>query len=323
MKKFICSVLAVSMLFALGACGKKGDAAGETEKAATIEDVATSTTWVEIYSGYELKVNTDNTAKYNDKKGEWSVAGDEIDITYTVNNYNGGTTEKEIVATVVEDNGFTILKSEENGTERSKIFVAEADVEKYLEAIAIPVGDEFATDIASFTLNNAPLSIYSVGASTSTSDKHTTNMDVCLLPNEGTDDYCFFKASRGHALVCLDFTVTNNDRTSLDIGGSFSSTITFGAIIDGKYTTVQGYDLNNDDGYGSMNLAYSPMSVDGGKTYYTNDTSNKLLGAGIAAQIRVINIASEEPADYDAPYYLIVRIKDSSDVQHCAVYVVK
>ena len=125
-------------------------------------------------------------------------------------------------------------------------------------------------------------------------------------------------SNKGHTLVCLDFTIKNTDRGTLDTSNSI---VTFSVNQNGQSATVRGYDLNNEDGSYDLSLFYSPISKNG-RDFYKNETSNELISAGKTLRIKVVGIISFD-ADLESPFDLVVSLKNSSNDKDKYIYTIK
>lgn len=167
------------------------------------------------------------------------------------------------------------------------------------------LGDTVSTDIIELTVKKAALAYYAEGASTSTSDGRTTNVDSACEPAENGGLY---KCNKGHTLVCLDFVLKNTDRGNLDTGNYIVSFTVRQGENEGY---VFGYDLNNPNGLGGLNLYLMPVALNGGD-FKTNKTSNKILSPGEYAEIKWVGVANFEPDSINDSFDLVVSIMSSS-----------
>ena len=179
------------------------------------------------------------------------------------------------------------------------------------------LNDTVSSDIIDFTLRSATLAYYADGSTTKlVNTGQVTNADTLFLPIENESESNLpFTASKGRVLICLEFTVKNNDRAKLNFGGSFADWLKkdITAAYQGKDYPVNSYDMNEADGdvFG-INLRNSIYSKDEGTTWFTNgSTSNFLLDAGGSVTLRLVGIAGFEPASLTDAYQLKVDILNS------------
>ena len=178
------------------------------------------------------------------------------------------------------------------------------------------LNDTVSSDIIDFTLHRATLAYYADGSTTKlVSTGRVTNADTVYLPTESRSESILpYAANKGRVLICLEFTVKNNDRATLDIGGSFSDWLgkDITATYQDKDYRVKSYDLSDIDGdvFG-INLEHSIYSKDEGTTWFANDTTNYLLKASDTITLRLVGIASFEPASLTDTYQLKVGLLNS------------
>lgn len=315
MKKLIALFLVIVMCFALAACSEKEAAAPEEE---TIEEVVEETTlpaeaWVNLYSGMSLTLNNDGTLILGNYSGTWALDGSVMTIKYTTND-----SEIERDFDLTEENGAPLLRGSRSAIidgSSSNMSVTDFYPADQIDAVKAVVankpGDMVSSDIVELTINEAALAYYATGASTG-SDGKTANVDEANSPAASGGLYT---AAKGRCLTCIDFTIKNTDRSSLNTNDYI---IQFSAVQGDKYGTVRGYDPNNDDGSYGLNLWNAPIAYDGGD-FYTNDTSNDIIQAGETARIKYVGIAGFE-ADLNAPFDLIVSLRNSSGGMETFIY---
>ena len=176
------------------------------------------------------------------------------------------------------------------------------------------INDTVSSDIIDFTLHRATLAYYADGISRRSDTGWVTNADTSYLPRESASGSPL-AANKGRVLICLEFTVKNNDRGYLSIGGSFSDwphrNIT--ATYQGENYLVKTYDASNVDGEATrFDLSHSIYSRDEGATwFYNNGVSNYLLNAGGIVTLRLVCIAGFEPASLTDAYQLKVGLLNS------------
>lgn len=176
------------------------------------------------------------------------------------------------------------------------------------------VGQVVSSDIIELTVNNVKLSYYAIAPQTGSNGK-TGNPDEACSASENEEK--FFVARKGRTLVCLDFTLKNNDRGSLNTDRGL---VSFSVQQNDNYAKVNGYDLNSEDGRPGLNLSFSPISVNG-QDFVTNDTSNEIISAGDSVRIKVVGIIGFD-ADITAPFELVVSIDNSSGGEEQFVYLI-
>ena len=174
------------------------------------------------------------------------------------------------------------------------------------------LGDTVSKEILEVTVNNAAISSYAAGPATSTSDGTTSNVEEACAPAESG----FFKANKGRTLVCLDYVIKNLDRDTLNTSDYI---VEFAVKRNGEAYQVKGYDLNNKDGSFGLVFRWSPVSKNGGD-FETHDSDDILIHAGETVEIKVVGIAVFEDEDLNAPFDLVVKIKNSSNTEDSFTY---
>lgn len=298
MKKVISLGLVLIMLLSLCACG------GSKINAKSIVG-----SWISLYSGEKLTLNSDKSMSLGNNTGTWSLDGTYLTINYT---YEKSGTIIEKYFDIVDENENKVLKSRKqakfNG-ETSNIstseYYQESVIENIRSAILKKAEDTVSTDILEVTVHSAVLSYSAVGAQTSTSDGRTTNISkACLPPSD--NDYALYKANKGHSLLCVDFTLKNTDRDSLNTSDYI---VSFSVNQNGNSSSVNGYDLNNANGSYGLNLSHMPISTNE-QDFKTNDTGNIIMRAGETDRIKYVGIFGFD-ADLSAAFDLVVEIKSS------------
>lgn len=170
--------------------------------------------------------------------------------------------------------------------------------------IAQSLGDTVSTDIIDLTVKKAALAFYAEGA-THTSDGKVTNIDTACEPAENGGLY---SCNKGHALVCLDFVIKNNDRAKLDTRDLI---VSFTVRQGDNENMVFGYDPNSPSGKGGLNLYLMPIASNGGD-FIICKSSNKLISAGEELEIKWVGIVSFEPDDVNGSFDLVAEVKNSS-----------
>ena len=170
--------------------------------------------------------------------------------------------------------------------------------------IAQSLGDTVSTDIIDLTVKKAALAFYAEGA-THTSDGKVTNIDTACEPAENGGLY---SCNKGHALVCLDFVIKNNDRSKLDTRDLI---VSFTVRQGDNENMVFGYDPNSPSGKGRLNLYLMPIASNGGD-FIICKSSNKLISAGEELEIKWVGIVSFEPDDVNGSFDLVAEVKNSS-----------
>jgi predicted small lipoprotein YifL len=165
------------------------------------------------------------------------------------------------------------------------------------------LGETVSTDIMDFTLKEAALSYY---ASALHDDTYAKPIDH--------SDGGIFTAAKGRVLVCMTFTIKNNDRDSLDGGGSFAKWPMLTISNENESSAVNGFDLNNKDGrVGALEFGESEVSYNGGSTFTQNTSSNIIVEAGRNITVKVVGIAKIDPANLNDTFYLTVMIPNSNN----------
>ena len=180
----------------------------------------------------------------------------------------------------------------------------------------LSVDEKAASDIVEVTVHNAVLAYEACGPEKTTDgENRIVNTDEAYLPN---GSYSFFEANKGRSLVCLEYTITNTDRGTLDTG---DRKVSFTVSQNGNSSPIYGYDLNDPDGnvFNMPDYQWSMYSQDGGSTFIEQDSVDMLISAGESYRIRVVGLAKFEP-DLSAPFELKVELKNSSDETEEFVY---
>lgn len=178
------------------------------------------------------------------------------------------------------------------------------------------LNDTVSSDIIDFTLHRATLTYYADGSTSKlVSTGRVTNSDTVYLPIENESKSILpYAASKGRALICLEFSVKNNDRAKLSIGSGNSNWLenSITATYQDKDYRVKSYDLSDIDGdvFG-INLSHSIYSKDEGDTWFANDSRNYSLKASDTITLRLVGIASFEPASLTDTYQLKVGLLNS------------
>ena len=180
------------------------------------------------------------------------------------------------------------------------------------------LNDTVSSDIIDFTLHRATLAYYADGSTSKlglVSTGRVTNADTAYLPIESESESLLpYAANKGRVLICLEFTVKNNDRATLDIGGTFSDWLgqDITATYQDKDYPIKSYDSHDIDGdvFG-INLSHSIYSKDEGATWFANNSRNYMLKADNAITLRLVCIAGFEPTSLTDTYQLKVDILNS------------
>ena len=304
MKKKLALILTILLCFSLTACGS--------------ENNQIVGNWESLYSSGKLCLNKDKTMTIGENSGTWSKDGSCLTVNYTVQS-NGNSIE--IYYDIIEENGITMLRSRKSGKTNGEVsnfaiyeYYPEDKINEVKSSIVNTLGKKVSTDIMEVTVDKAELSYYAISPSTSTSSGKTTNINEACSPSAKGS---FFTANKGRTLVCLDFTLTNTDRNSLDTDDYILS---FFVKQNENGATVRGYDLNNDDGSYGLNLNLMPIAVNG-QDFYTNRTSNEIIQAGESIRVKYVGIVSYD-ADLSNPFELVVNIKNSNDNSESFIYAV-
>lgn len=307
MKKLIALMLTMIMCFALTACG----GANDSQKFPV-------GTWDSLYTSENLTLNSDNTMTLVENSGTWAQDDSCLTLNYTVQS-NGNS--MEMYLDIVEENGITLLRSRKAGKANGSAtnfstneYYPEDKIEEMTKAVAKTIGDTVSTDIMEVTVNKAELSYYAIGAQTSVGSGKTANVEEACSPSESGGLYT---ANKGRTLACLDFTLTNTDRGSLNTSDYI---ISFYVKQNDNGATVNGYDLNNDNGMYGLNLSRMPISING-QDFVTNDTRNEIIGAGNSVRIKYVGIIGFD-ADLSAPFDLVVDIDNSDGGSEKFIYTV-
>ena len=145
------------------------------------------------------------------------------------------------------------------------------------------LGEMVSTDILELTIHDAALSYYA------TAD---------AVPADNSSVYV---ANKGKTLVCLEFTLTNTDRATLDTRDIL---LEFNVKQNGNKSRVDGYKQ------AGLYLFGMPIS-ENGQDFVTNNSSNILISAGSTVRIKYVGIISFD-ADLSSPFELVAKVKTSS-----------
>lgn len=323
MKRLIALMLATMMCFSFAACGGSGkenpDADTNADSAEINNDQEMPVgNWVSLYSNGKLTLNSDNTMTLGENSGTWSQDGSCLTFNYTVQS-NGNS--MEVYYDIVEENGTTLLRSRKAGKTNGSTanfsideYYPEEKIEEVKRTVAKTIGDTVSTDIMEVTVNKAELSYYAIGATTSVGSGKTVNVEEACSPSESGG---FYTANKGRTLVCLDFTLTNTDRGKLNTSDYI---ISFSVKQNNDGATINGYDLNSDNGRPGLNLSGMPIAING-QDFVTNDTSNEIISAGDSVRIKYVGIIGFD-ADLSAPFELVVDIDNSDGGSEKFIYTV-
>ena len=155
------------------------------------------------------------------------------------------------------------------------------------------LGEMVSTDILELTIHDAALSYYATA-------------DAAPAENSGV-----YVASKGSTLVCLEFTLTNTYRTSLD---------TRDILLE--FNVKQGSNKSRVDGYKQTGLYLYGMPVsENGQGFVANNSSNILISAGSTVQIKYVGVIGFD-ADLSSPFELVAKVKTSSGRSEDFVYTI-
>ena len=170
------------------------------------------------------------------------------------------------------------------------------------EIAVFSLGETVSSDTVDFTLKEAAIYYYASAVHDETYAKPIDKSDGGI-----------FTAAKGHVLVCMTFTIKNNDSTTLDAGGEFGK---WGMYFSIGYNSsgyiINGFDLNEKDGRLGLRFDYSAVSYDGGKTFSQYTSSNILIKSGQSVTVRVVGISTFEPNNLNDTFYLNVNIPYSN-----------
>ena len=315
LKKLIALLLAAVMCLSFAACGGSAEDGSKTSDS----DMFPVGVWVSLYSGGTLTLNSDNTMSIGSNSGTWSLTDSCLTLKYTTQK-DGSSMERYY--NIVEENGYKLLRGQLTGkVDGSTVnfsqneYYSEDDIGEIKRSVSKVIGDTVSTDILELSVNSVELSYYAAGASTSTSDGRTVNVDEACSPLESGG---FYTANKGRTLVCLDFTLTNTDRSSLNTGDYI---VSFSVKQNDDYAIVRGYDLNNADGSYGLNLWNMPISTNG-KDFITNKTSNIIISAGETDRIKYVGIIGFD-ADLSGSFELVAEIKNSDGAGEKFIYTIE
>lgn len=309
MKKLYVMLLVLIMVLSLAACGGNESTNSESsESQEAVNEDPLIGTWVGLYNGTILTFNKDNSFSKSTSNGTWAKDNSSVTVKYTT---SGGNNLEEIFDIIEEGDSFVLRNRAAGKYDGESVnfqvydYYPENNIQKKKQSVAKKTGDMVSSDIMEFTVNKAELAWYAQSPQYDSSTKKVSNIDSACAP---TGEDGFFKANKGHTLICLDFTIKNTDRGTLN---TLDNIISFTVIQNGKSGTVNGYDLNYADGKYGMDLSFSPIAENGGD-FYKNETSNELINAGSTLRIKMVGIVSFD-ADLKAPFDLGVSINNSSN----------
>ena len=177
----------------------------------------------------------------------------------------------------------------------------------------LAVGNTASTDLAELTLENAQFAYYL--------DNHVN--ENYLAPIEETDT--MYAASLGHCFVSLTFTLTSKDRGgSISFAGTFGDwqpnfTVTYG----GESYTAKGFDLNDNEGSGGINLTFAAYIDRGtGKSSGQIGSSNYLLDAGKTVTIRTFGVVAVDPENLTDGFDISVDVPNSQGEYETFTYTI-
>ena len=304
-KKLTSLILVAIMSVSLVACGS-------TEKSETKsqEESITSTKWINVVSGNSLIFNEDGSFEMGENNGTWVQNGKTITFKY-IGALSGF--EYDMSANIVEENGITAIKSLKCTCDGMQVVgVDETHGAYYPEEIVDSIraehvkkiGDTVSTDIMDVTVKKATLCYSAESALTSASDGTTVNINEACEPCEGG----YYTSSKGRCLLCIDFEIVNTDRGTAD---TYDDIICFHVNQNGKSSLVNGYDLNNNDGFYGLDLDGMPISING-REFETNRTCSILIDAGQKVEIKYVGVVGFEPDDLSAPFEIVVEMMNST-----------
>lgn len=328
MKRTMALFLALLMALSLVGCSGGGETGGNdrpntgsgdvtsTDTPSEAETDFTAVKWVNVYTGGWMELKDDQTVEGLGDNRTWRQEGEELILSYENNGY-----KFEQHVDILKEDGLTSLretvtKIDNMGMHNEIIlgneYYPEDQVDAVRTSIALDPGAAVSTDIIELTVHKASLCYYAAGATTS-SDGETVNPEEACEP---ADSDALYSCNKGHALVCLDYTIKNTDRDRLDTGDRI---VQFSILQDGNSYPVNGYDLNVPDGNPlGLSLYLVPIARNGGR-FRTSQTSNVIIEAEESYEIKAVGVAGFE-ADLSAPFDLIVSVQNSSGNNENFIY---
>ena len=312
MKKVIALLMALVLVLSLVACGGSGDSSGSGSGSGFV-----GSKWVGMQTKQTIEFKGDGKLTWSGVDGTWTENEGLITVNYV--GYNGENIE--CYFDVLEEEGSTVLKIKENGKIDGEplvftveTFYPEDKAETVRSSTVKQLGDTVSTDIVDFTLKEADLSFYASALHDETYAKPIDKSDGGI-----------FKAAKGRVLVCLTFSIKNNDRDYLDAGGYFADWgMYFTIVYNNSNYAINGFDLNEKDGKDcGLSFGEAEISYDGGTSYTQNSSGNIMIDAGRTATVKVVGIAKFEPENLNDPFDLIVNIPNSDDGMEYFTYEVK
>lgn len=178
----------------------------------------------------------------------------------------------------------------------------------------LSLGETVSSDLIELTLSDVQLGYFAEAGAYRYSDKIMVNLDEAYLPSDNSDGFAFFTSSKGHCLVCFDFTIKNIDRDTLDLGNYFYETnLSFTIDYDGNSFAVNGYSIHSGNDGDSRGLIYGDSAVSkNGVDFYAYDGQNILIEAGETYRIKVIGVVNFEPNDLSDPFEITAHLLNSS-----------
>ena len=187
------------------------------------------------------------------------------------------------------------------------------------ETVIYKLGDTVSTDLVDFTLNDAYLCCYA---------KSTMYSNENILRYAQATDTAsgIYKASMGHVLVPVTYTIKNKDRVDLDVGDSYSSggwQLKFKVQYDGEEYDLNGYDLNEKDGrQDGLHLDWGVISSSNGESYASVSTSNHWQAPG-TLMYKTVGISAFDPTALDDPFKVVVNVINSKGEYEYFTYAVE
>ena len=190
-----------------------------------------------------------------------------------------------------------------NQGQKTESSVGDTGEDSNNDTMAVALNTTVTTDRVDFTLEKAQFTI----ACSNTVD------DNYLLPKEydaANDNSNPHVASVGKTLVALTFTITNRDRTSLNVPDSSGWHLDWKVLYKGNEWRLK---RQGTDSYG-IDFHYASVQENDG-SWKRSDTDNKILQPGQSITVRTYGVLDMEPDDLSDDFVLTVNLPSSSGYQ--------
>ena len=173
------------------------------------------------------------------------------------------------------------------------------------------MGDTVSTDLVDFTMDKAAFSYYA------SSVKNNTYTEPIEESSGG-----IFTTNKGHTFICMTFTMTNNDRSRLDVGGSFAGyKLKWNVDYKEQSYDIREFDLNNKDGRPDFGFVWSAISSDETR-WEAYSSSNLIMDAGEKVTVKTLGQVNFEPQNLNDGFEITISLPNSSGGDEYFTYVV-